>query len=225
MATLVPITREFLRNYYSTAAVLDIGRVPEFVEQFSAEQERTMQAVTPGGPIKFTAVAERPKPHRIEETLFRCREQLEYALLLTSGQTVKKVAVRASVRRNAPFSVRSLRVQAALDGQGVAPEKLIGWQQKVLPTCQRGWGLGPWLCTLQVGELNASLTETFDSIGEFQDQNTARVPASTVRLGCRSRCHRVERSALPRAFYNHRRSDARRAAHPPFARLSLRLTG
>jgi hypothetical protein len=96
MASLVPITREFLRNYYSTMAVTDIGRVPEVVEQFSAEQERTMQAVTPGGPIKFTAVAERPKPHRIEETLFRCREQLEYALLLTSGQTVKKVAVRAA---------------------------------------------------------------------------------------------------------------------------------
>jgi hypothetical protein len=95
MATLVPITREFLRNYYSTAAVLDIGRVPEFVEQFSAEQEPTLKAVSRDGPIKFKAVAERPKPHRIEETLFRCREQLEHALLLTSGQMVKKVAVSA----------------------------------------------------------------------------------------------------------------------------------
>jgi hypothetical protein len=80
-----------------------------------------------------------------------------------------------------------------------------------------GLGLGPWLCTPQVGELNASLTETFDSIGEFQDQNTARVPSSTVRLVCRGRCHRVERTSASRILHS---SATLRALEPASYRLS-----
>ena len=92
----MPITREFLHNYYAKAVVDDIGDIPDLVSQLESHLSGLQTAWQP-----CERVTEVPAPHRMEETLFRCRQQLEHLDQLTSsGSGLDNVQASFKLRRH-----------------------------------------------------------------------------------------------------------------------------